>query len=109
RADPDGWRRNESGTRTPACTSGGRLRSGRGSLSACEHERLREGADQLLFGSTAGRRRGAGQGALILRGDLAPGRVRGATRTLLRPPAESTHLGAFPGSTYQAPRSFRWF
>jgi len=104
--DPDGRGGHEPGARTPACTIGRRLRSGRGSLSACERQRLREGADQLLFGSTAGRYRSAGQGAFSLRGDSASGTVRGTTRTLLRSQQKVLNLEHYLEALTKKPGAF---
>src|SRR5258707_7456661 len=64
---------------------------------------------KLLLRSATRRRRSASQGALVLRGDLAPRRARGAARTVLQPAAESTQPGALPGSTDEEARSVRWF
>lgn len=53
------------------------LRFGSLSLSKGEREPLCESAHQLLFRSSTGRSGSAGQGALRLRADLAPGRMCG--------------------------------
>src|SRR6266481_4979587 len=82
-----------------------RLRPGRGSFSPCERQRLHTSADQLLFGSTPGRGRSAGQGVFHVRRDMASGAVRGATRTLLRSTAEGSGSGALSGSTNEEARS----
>src|ERR1017187_5429079 len=68
-----------------------------------------EGADQLLFGSSSGGRGSASQGALGVRGDMAPGKVCGQTRTLFQPTAEDTELGALPGRADEEARGFRGF
>src|SRR6202051_5388240 len=68
-----------------------------------------EGAAQLLFGSGCGRRGSASQGALGVRGDLAPGTVCSQTRTLFQPTAEGTELGALLGRADEEARGFRRF
>src|ERR1700680_3692355 len=68
-----------------------------------------EGADQLLFGSGCGRRGSASQGALGVRGDLAPGTVCSQTRTLFQPTAEGTELGALLGRADEEARGFGGF
>src|ERR1700757_2088633 len=68
-----------------------------------------EGADQLLFGAGSGGGGSASQGALGVRGDLAPGTVRGETRTLFRPTTEGTEPGALPGGADEEARRFRRF
>src|ERR1700731_4123779 len=55
------------------------------------------GADQLLFGARSGGRGSASQGALGVRGDLAPGTVCSPTRTLFQPTTEGTEPGALSG------------
>src|SRR5271169_598836 len=67
------------------------------------------GADQLLFGSRSGGGGSASQGALGVRGDLAPGTVCGPTRTLFQPTTEGTELGALPGGADEEARSFGGF
>src|ERR1700735_4486140 len=68
-----------------------------------------EGADQLLFGSSSGGRGSASQGALGVRGDMAPGKVCSQTRTLFQPTAEGTELGALLGRADEEARGFRGF
>src|ERR1700689_675652 len=68
-----------------------------------------KGADQLLFGSSSGGGGSASQGALGVRGDLAPGTVRGATRTLFRPTTEGIEPGALPGCADKEARGFGGF
>src|ERR1700685_3667049 len=67
------------------------------------------GADQLLFGSPSGGRGSASQGALGVRGDMAPGKVCSQTRTLFQPTAEGTELGALLGRADEEARGFRGF
>src|ERR1700723_536974 len=67
------------------------------------------GADQLLFGARSGRDGSASQGALGVRGDLAPGTVCSQTRTLFQPTAEGTELGALLGRADEEARGFRRF
>src|ERR1700686_2435293 len=67
------------------------------------------GADQLLFGSPSGGPGSASQGALGVRGDLAPGTVCGPTRTLFQPTTEGTELGALLGRADEEARGFRRF
>src|ERR1700730_13331602 len=67
------------------------------------------GADQLLFGSGSGGRGSASQGALGVRGDLAPGTVRSQTRTLFQPTTEGAEPGALPGRADEEARGFRGF
>jgi hypothetical protein len=68
-----------------------------------------EGADQLLFGSSSGGRGSASQGALGVRGDLAPGTVCSQTRPLFQATAEGTELGALLGRADEEARGFRGF
>src|SRR5713226_6828385 len=68
-----------------------------------------EGADQLLFGSRSGRHGSASQGALGVCRDLAPGTVRGQTRTLFRATTEGTEPGALPGRADEEARGIRRF
>src|SRR5712692_3006620 len=68
-----------------------------------------KGADQLLFGSCSGGGGSASQGALGVCRDLAPGTVRGQTRTLFRPTTEGTEPGALPGRADEEARGFRQF
>src|SRR5580700_641635 len=68
-----------------------------------------EGADQLLFGSSSGGRGSASQGALGVRGDLAPGTLCGPTRTLFPATAEDSEFGALPGRAAEEARGFRGF
>src|ERR1039458_10587788 len=68
-----------------------------------------EGADQLLFGSSSGGQGSASQGALGVRGDMAPGTVCGQTRTLFQATAEGTELGALPGRADEEARGFGGF
>src|ERR1700681_1644921 len=68
-----------------------------------------KGADQLLFGSGSGGGGSASQGALGVCRDLAPGTVRGQTRTLFRATTEGTELGALPGRADEEARGLRWF
>src|SRR5580700_1320180 len=67
------------------------------------------GADQLLFGARSGRHGSASQGALGVRGDLAPGTVCSPTRTLFQPTTEGPELGALPGRADEEARGFRGF
>src|ERR1700686_2708814 len=67
------------------------------------------GADQLLFGARSGGGGSASQGALGVRGDLAPGAVRGQTRTLFQPTTEGPELGARPGGADEEARGFGGF
>jgi hypothetical protein len=51
----------------------------------------------------------ASQGALGVRRDLAPGAVRGQTRTLFQPTTEGTELGALLGRADEEARGFGGF
>ena len=74
-------------------------------FSPCERQRLHPSADQLLLGSTPGRRRSAGQSLFHVRRDMASGAVCSPARTLLRSTAEDSGSGALSGSTDEEARS----
>ena len=55
--------------------------------------------------TTSGGSGGAGQGVLLIRGDLAPRTVCGEARTLFRATAEDPELGALPGRAAEEARA----
>jgi hypothetical protein len=89
------------GTGAPAAAGRGGIRVGIDALSEGERERVREGIDELLFGSGAGRPRGAGQGLCGARGNLAGGQVHCAARALFQPATEGAESGALSGGAEQ--------